>query len=205
MAVSDTDNATLETSPVPNHRTTIGASAIFGTLLMATMKGSTSRATNTEYQSASPSNDPKMVPMINPRMASNNVYHVSEISSPLRIILYARLKIPVGDPTKKAEIHPARIPISHRAKNDTTAATCSIARPSVVSNVTRRPLRRAFRFCRVAASGIVMVKLFSRCGGRVRRREKKRTKKAGRGGGHGAGRARRYRYRARSSHGRDAR
>ena len=63
MAVSDTESATLETNPVPNHNTTIGASAIFGTLLMATMKGSTSRATNTEYQSASPISDPTMVPI----------------------------------------------------------------------------------------------------------------------------------------------
>src|ERR1700732_4838988 len=119
MAVSDTDKATLETSPVPNHSTTIGASAIFGTLLMATMNGSTSRATNTEYQSASPSREPKMVPMINPRMASNSVYHVSESSSPLRSILYANSKMPLGDPTKNAEIQPARTPISHSAKTHT--------------------------------------------------------------------------------------
>src|SRR6202043_4256709 len=112
MAVSDTDNATLETSPVPNHSTTIGASAIFGTLLMATMKGATSRATNTEYHSASPSSDPKMVPMTKPRIASNNVYQVSDSNSPLRIILYARLKMPDGVPTRKAEIQPARTPIS---------------------------------------------------------------------------------------------
>ena len=37
-------------------------------LLMATMNGSTSRATNTEYHSASPNSDPKMVPMTKPRM-----------------------------------------------------------------------------------------------------------------------------------------
>src|ERR1700692_1044840 len=48
MAVSDTDRATFETSPVPNQSTTMGASAIFGTLLMATMKGSTSRATHAD-------------------------------------------------------------------------------------------------------------------------------------------------------------
>src|SRR6202035_507858 len=101
MAVSDTDNATLDTSPVPNESTTIGASAIFGTLLMATMKGSTSRATNTEYHSASPSSDPTMVPMTKPRMASNSVYQVSESSSPVKIILNASAKIPSGDPTRK--------------------------------------------------------------------------------------------------------
>ena len=72
---------------MPNHSTTIGASAIFGTLLMATMNGSTSRATNTEYHSASPSSDPKMVPMTKPRMASNSVYQVSDSKSPLAIIL----------------------------------------------------------------------------------------------------------------------
>src|SRR5271163_600378 len=121
MAVSDTDNATLDTRPVPNHSTTIGASAIFGTLLMATMKGSTSRATNTEYQSASPSRDPKMVPMTKPRMASNNVYQVSESNSPLAIILNPSAKIPNGEPTRNAEIHPARTPISHTAKKATTA------------------------------------------------------------------------------------
>src|SRR5271155_191886 len=99
MAVSDTDKATLETRPVPNHSTTIGASAILGTLLMATMNGSTSRATNTEYHSASPSSDPKMVPMTKPRMASNRVYQVSDSSSPLAIILYASPKMPDGDPT----------------------------------------------------------------------------------------------------------
>src|ERR1700716_4133518 len=116
MAVSDTDNATLETSPVPNHRTTIGASAIFGTLLMATMKGSTSRATNTEYHSANPRKDPKMVPMTKPRMASNRVYQVSESNSPLAIILNQSAKMPDGDPTRKAEIQPARTPISQIAK-----------------------------------------------------------------------------------------
>src|SRR5580704_5051388 len=115
MAVSDTDRATFETSPVPNQSTTMGASAIFGTLLMATMKGSTSRATNTEYQSARPSNDPKMVPMTKPRMASNSVYQVSESSSPLAIILNAMLKMPKGEPTRKAETHPTRTPISHSA------------------------------------------------------------------------------------------
>src|ERR1700694_5442922 len=102
IAVSDTDNATFDTSPVPNQSTTIGASAILGTLLMATMKGSTSCATNTEYQSVSPSKEPKMVPMMNPRIASNKVYHVSESSSPLSIILQAKLKMPAGDPTRKA-------------------------------------------------------------------------------------------------------
>src|ERR1700722_13502599 len=101
MAVSDTDRATLETSPVPNQSTTIGASAIFGTLLIATMKGSTRRATNTEYQSASPSKEPKMVPMTKPKMASNSVYQVSESNSPLMIILKASLKIPNGEPTRK--------------------------------------------------------------------------------------------------------
>src|ERR1700688_471383 len=104
MAVSDTDNATLDTSPVPNQSTTIGARAILGTLLMATMKGSTSRATNTEYHSASPSNDANMVPMTKPRIASNNVYQVSDSNSPLRIILYSTLKMPDGDPTRNAEI-----------------------------------------------------------------------------------------------------
>src|ERR1700722_15020811 len=103
MAVSDTDNATLDTSPVPNQSTTIGASAIFGTLLMATMKGSTSRATNTEYQSASPSNDPKMVPITKPRIASNSVYQVSDSNSPLVSILNPIVKMPDGDPTRNAE------------------------------------------------------------------------------------------------------
>src|SRR5260370_39934141 len=112
MAVSDTDKATLEMSPVPNHSTTIGASAIFGTLLMATMKGSTSRATNTEYHSAKPNSDPKMVPMTKPSIASNSVYQVSDSNSPLRIILYARPKMPLGDPTRHAESHPTRTPIS---------------------------------------------------------------------------------------------
>src|ERR1700735_2937947 len=98
MAVSDTDKATLETRPVPNQSTTIGANAIFGTLLMATIKGSTSRATNTEYHSASPSSDPKMVPMMKPRIASNSVYQVSDSSSPLTIILYPMVKMPNGDP-----------------------------------------------------------------------------------------------------------
>ena len=107
---------------MPNQSTTIGASAIFGTLLMATMKGSTSRATNTEYQSASPSSDPKMVPMTKPRIASNRVYQVSDSNSPLAIILAAKLKMPIGDPTRKAEIHPTRTPISHSAKNTMTAA-----------------------------------------------------------------------------------
>src|SRR5450432_641146 len=133
MAVSDTDSATLETSPVPNQSTTIGASAIFGTLLMATMKGSTKRATNTEYHSANPSSDPKMVPMTKPRMASNRVYQVSDSSSPVAIILNATAKIPKGEPTRKAEIQPKRTPISHSAKNATTAAACSAARPSGVS------------------------------------------------------------------------
>src|SRR5450631_2340199 len=113
MAVSDTDSATLETSPVPNQSTTIGASAIFGTLLMATMNGSTRRATNTEYHSASPTSDPKMVPMTKPKMASNRVYQVSESNSPVRIILKAWEKIPSGEPTRKAEIQPTRTPISH--------------------------------------------------------------------------------------------
>src|SRR5580692_3710042 len=112
MAVSDTDNATFDTKPVPNQSTTIGASAIFGTLLMATMKGSTRRATNTEYQSASPSKEPKMVPMTKPRIASNSVYQVSKSNSPLPIILKATLKMPKGDPTRKAEIQPNRTPIS---------------------------------------------------------------------------------------------
>src|ERR1700722_10562456 len=103
MAVSDTERATLDTRPVPNHSTTIGASAIFGTLLMATIKGSTSRATNTEYHSASPSNDPKMVPITKPRMASNSVYQVSDSNSPLAIILNPMVKIPDGDPTRNAE------------------------------------------------------------------------------------------------------
>src|ERR1700733_16090875 len=114
MAVSETENATLETRPVPNHRITIGASAILGTLLMATMKGSTSRATNTEYHSARPSSDPKMVPITKPRMASNSVYQVSDSSSPLAIILNPREKIPDGEPTRKAEIQPAGTPVSHR-------------------------------------------------------------------------------------------
>ena len=110
---------------MPNHSTTIGASAIFGTLLMATMKGSTRRATNTEYQSASPSSDPTMVPMTKPRMASNSVNQVSDNSSPLSSILKPVAKIPDGEPTRKAEIHPIRTPISHSAKNTTTASACS--------------------------------------------------------------------------------
>src|SRR5437588_155020 len=115
MAVSDTESATLDTSPVPNHNTTIGASAIFGTLLMATINGSTSRATNAEYQSARPSSDPTMVPITKPRMASNSVYQVSDNKSPLTIILRAIVKIPKGEPTRKAEIQPALTPISHSA------------------------------------------------------------------------------------------
>src|SRR3984893_7159860 len=138
MAVSDTDKATFDTSPVPNQSTTIGASAIFGTLLMATMNGSTSRATNTEYHSASPSNEPKMVPMTKPRMASNSVYQVSESNSPLAIILAAKLKLPAGDPTRKAEIQPMRTPDSQSAKNSTTASACSIARRSGVSKLRER-------------------------------------------------------------------
>ena len=51
----------------------IGASAIFGTLLIATMNGSTTRATKIEYQSANPAIDPAMVPMTKPRLASNTV------------------------------------------------------------------------------------------------------------------------------------
>src|ERR1700694_2315503 len=137
MAVSDTDSATLETSPVPNHNTTIGASAIFGTLLMATMKGSTSRATNTEYHNARPSSEPMIVPMIKPRMASNSVYQVSDSRSPLTSILYPVAKIPNGDPTRNADIQPARTPISHSAKNTITADACRTDRPSVVSNLTR--------------------------------------------------------------------
>src|SRR5258707_326649 len=87
LPVADYQNSNLNlTSRVPNQRITIGASAIFGTLLMATMKGSTSRATNTEYHSAKPNSDPKMVPMKKPRIASNRVYQVSDSSSPLRII-----------------------------------------------------------------------------------------------------------------------
>src|SRR6202043_2557961 len=132
MAVSDTESATLETSPVPNHSTTIGASAIFGTLLMATIKGSTSRATNTEYQSASSSSDPTMVPMTKPRMASNSVNQVSDSNSPLTIILNPTAKIPKGEPTRKAEIHPILTPISHSAKKPITASACSVARPSGV-------------------------------------------------------------------------
>src|SRR6202012_6204068 len=120
MAVSDTDSITLETRPVPNHSATIGASAIFGTLLMATMNGSTSRATNTEYHSASPSSDPKMVPMMKPRMASNSVYQVSDSNSPLAVILKPSEKIPNGDPTRKAEIQPIRTPISQSAKKPIT-------------------------------------------------------------------------------------
>ncbi|KAG1529358.1 hypothetical protein G6F50_018056 [Rhizopus delemar] len=44
MDVSDTDRATFEMTPVPNHRMTSGAKAILGTLLIATRKGSTTRA-----------------------------------------------------------------------------------------------------------------------------------------------------------------
>src|ERR1700716_3297549 len=120
MAVSDTDSATLETRPMPNHRITIGASAIFGTLLIATMKGSTSRATKTEYQSAIPSSDSHTVPMTQPKMASNSVYQVSDSSSPLPIILKASAKMPDGDPTRKPEIKPKRTPISHSAKKPIT-------------------------------------------------------------------------------------
>ena len=47
-------SAIFDTMPVPNQRMTIGAKAIFGTLLIATMNGSITRATNGEYQSASP-------------------------------------------------------------------------------------------------------------------------------------------------------
>src|SRR5271165_1565953 len=112
MAVSDTESATLEIKPVPNQSTTIGASAIFGTLLMATMKGSTRRATNTEYQSASPSSEPTMVPMTKPRMASNKVNQVSDKRSPLISILKLVAKITKGEPTRKAEIQPIRTPIS---------------------------------------------------------------------------------------------
>src|ERR1700744_5614353 len=129
MAVSDTDSAPLETRPVPNHRITIGASAIFGTLLMATMNGSTSRATNTEYHSASPNSDPKMVPMTKPRMASNSVYQGSDSKSPLAIILKPWAKMPNGDPTRKAETQPTRTPISQNAKKPMTASACTAARP----------------------------------------------------------------------------
>src|ERR1700760_2631611 len=94
IAVSETDSATLDTSPVPNHSTTIGASAIFGTLLMATMKGSTRRATNTEYQSARPNSEPTMVPMTKPRIASNSVNQVSDSKSPLLTILKQVEKMP---------------------------------------------------------------------------------------------------------------
>src|ERR1700761_6992790 len=125
MAVSDTDSITLETSPVPNHSTTIGASAIFGTLLMATMNGSTKRATKIEYHSARPSREPKMVPITKPRMASNSVYQVSDNRSPLKVIFHARLKMPEGEPTRKAEIQPIRTPNSHSAKNVMTASVCN--------------------------------------------------------------------------------
>src|ERR1700751_3061080 len=120
MAVSDTESATLEISPVPNQSTTIGASAIFGTLLMATMNGSTRRATNTEYQSASPSSEPAMVPMTKPRMASNSVYQVSESNSPLSSIFHPSANTPMGEPTRKAEIQAALTPASQSAKKATT-------------------------------------------------------------------------------------
>ncbi len=73
MAVSETASATFDVSPVPNHKMMMGASAIFGTELMAAMKGSVSRATNTEYQSPSPSTEPITVPKAKPRRASNTV------------------------------------------------------------------------------------------------------------------------------------
>src|ERR1700687_2747900 len=73
IAVSEIASATFETSPVPNQRITIGANAILGTLLMATMNGSISRATNGEYHSASPHAEPTAVPNTNPRIASNSV------------------------------------------------------------------------------------------------------------------------------------
>src|SRR5207237_2388163 len=125
---------------------------IYGTLVLALMKVSTSLATNTEYQSASPINDPTMVPMTNPRIASNSVNHVSDSSSPLAIILYPTAKIPKGEPTRKAEIQPALTPISHNAKNAMTASACSVARPSVVLKETRRRRARGLRFDRGVAS-----------------------------------------------------
>ena len=84
-----------------------------------------------------------MVPMTKPRMASNSVYQVSESSSPLAIILNASVKMPTGEPTRKAEIHPTRTPISHSAKKAITAAACSIARPSGVSKLGAAACARA--------------------------------------------------------------
>jgi len=54
-------------------------------------------------------------------MASNKVNHVCENNSPLSVIVFATAKMPAGDPTRNAEIHPSRTPISHSAKNITTA------------------------------------------------------------------------------------
>ena len=164
---------------MPNHSTTIGASAIFGTLLMATIKGSTRRATNTEYQSASPSREPTMVPMTKPRIASNSVNQVSPMSSPLAIIRKPSAKMPEGDPTRKAEIQPMRTPISHAAKKATTASTCSAARPSVVSKLKRRGAR-APRFGIGPVPGSVRVTRASRSGCRARHRAHGNSPRSGR-------------------------
>src|SRR5205814_7870304 len=127
-----------------------------GTLLMATMKGSTSRATNTEYHSASPISDPTMVPITKPSIASNSVNQVSDSSSPLAIILYPTAKIPKGEPTRKAEIHPVLTPSSHSAKKPTTASACSVARPSGALKWLRRRAARGLRFGRGVADSEVV-------------------------------------------------
>src|SRR5690349_9818453 len=62
IEVSEMASATLDSSPVPNHRMMMGASAILGTELIAAMNGSTSRATNAEYHRPRPITDPMTVP-----------------------------------------------------------------------------------------------------------------------------------------------
>ncbi len=88
-----------------------------------------------------------MVPMTKPRMASNSVNQVSDSNSPLAIILYPTAKMPIGDPTRKAEIHPILTPISHSAKKPITAQRLQhrAAKRRVEAGATPHSARLALR------------------------------------------------------------
>src|ERR1700687_133636 len=124
IEVSETASATFETRPVPNQRITIGAKAILGTLLIATTKGSTRRATKGEYHRPKPNTDPASGPRTKPRIASKSVVQVSSSSDPLKSETENTFQMPTGEPTRKGEIIPARAPASHAARNRTTNAVC---------------------------------------------------------------------------------
>ncbi|MCY1542235.1 hypothetical protein D9M68_779730 [compost metagenome] len=115
--------ATLAPMSTPNQTITSGAKAIFGTPLMATMRGRRIRATVSDSHSARPNALPSVVPIAKPTIASNAVAPMWTNSSPSRIRAIPFSKMPEGCPYKWTGATPLRTSNSQVSRMPSTNRT----------------------------------------------------------------------------------